>query len=1579
MNDSNAENNKNSNRNQFTCIVSAAVPATERVELTLTSSTATKRPKSERAYRSSTFLNDPRIDIGRSNAFVNELYETQVDLESSVIRNHFSDAQVIDRIAKAASIFKADERHDAKTGVKRRRGVTEYQVDHHFAISRDVVKQFIKNEETDKPHLHKIDKDEMIQNYMERVAYGLVQLPSITTSSSTVTSSSTSSSIASVSATCEQPSEVSTLTSTSSSSIVCKSDDRSVSVADTFVCSNQLDFNEDDEIKLCYDHDIDVTASADISRTPLQSAYIWSTQVDFIKQLNIPVAPSSIASLSSWLLMWRLQNKVSQAALDSLLHTLSQTFSFNASLAIASDTVHVASAATADGNETHFNPASFPISEQQLRRVLDLPSIDHLADSFSYTQCSYCGKLFSKQEFKTLVDSQLSSGVIEKEKEAFCDHPRCPQTPFYYERVIEENTSRGQNATGDRYMFVPPCLYRSLPLVVTQISSLIEWLKQCSETPGWCEMLDGWMDRPSSVDKDGVRYFGDIYDGEKWRTDPDLQKAAREKKNSPIMLSLNADGLNPHNRGNKSVYVVFITVLNLPRSKRHLAKNQLLYAVIPGVDNHKCSTAQLEQVLYKLVEELKILYQPPYLMLNGVPRVVKLFNIVCDQPATRDVAGFCGHSADQACMYCAASIFYHRRLDQFTSSSTIASTSTHISKTKSTSMSTDTTSSLSSSSSSTCAAASSSSSTSSSPCSTVQREIEFFQRNQLYVSDRLNRTHKNKSSSVERERVTPDMSEWKDISLIPCPYTAQLLRSSSDVKMKMKAYRSLSQKELPAAAAPDKTSSSGSSRSSASAFRLLTADEVKAMMNSHKKVFEECKTSHSSTGVRWTPFIELSYYDPISCCCVDVMHTVWLGVTKSVIECLIVLGSDGLDAVKLKKIQNWIKQTCVPHDIGKMQSKWSGSLGHFKSIEWADFITLFAICALVHVGISQVYLLPLIPLQRLSFLLRKYVLSETEIDEIELNIRLFSALVCYVCGPQVETINFHLLHHIPFLLRQYGPCCNWWCFVYERFNGILKQYPRNDANVSASMMRSWINHQQAIDKFIQLRRQAMETEKAIDQKYKHICQLDQQINLQATVSGTHSDSHQDLFALLEFKLEYEQYDFETSNHIACMPGYPSSLYYASKLSELSGGELIIDNDPLEDAPSPVRDSVANSSGVFRKVNSQGSHVGINYNMDFTSYLRLQDLCKGSEYLASGAEHIPCLPREKDAQIQRQIHHLDEQWSTNRKGNIRALKAPPYIEVLTSQLLNQFYDSRYPSSFCTIQRQVIKSSSFRGAIDLSLNGIDRALTSPVKGTVFLRCKSGDEIQCYRQMFLCGELYGSRWSHQDTGFISSLFEDKEQGASFPWYGQVCFFFSHILIFKDLETQKELPVKHHFAFVIWYSPAKSIVKDGQICASIKDWSYPQVTNTGSAAANAKGAKFSQVVTSNSASAAGSINSRPQDGVIDSQLESNMQVSVETKEIKNKVTSKKDELKAFMQSTDLNAKAFTTQIENIITDRLVQDFPLFQEGIADNDSNSSRSEMFNYTAILPLCRIWGRACKANAPKKNKIFINIPHKTHYS
>ena len=54
-------------------------------------------------------------------------------------------------------------------------------------------------------------------------------------------------------------------------------------------------------------------------------------------------------------------------------------------------------------------------------------------------------------------------------------------------------------------------------------------------------------------------------------------------------------------------------------------------------------------------------------------------------------------------------------------------------------------------------------------------------------------------------------------------------------------------------------------------------------------------------------------------------------------------------------------------------------------------------------------------------------------------------------------MNMHLHGHLLSCIEDYGPVYAFWCFAYERLNGVLGTYHTNNHNISAQLMRRFLD------------------------------------------------------------------------------------------------------------------------------------------------------------------------------------------------------------------------------------------------------------------------------------------------------------------------------------------------------------------------------------------------------------------------------------------------------------------------------------------------------------------------------------------
>ena len=117
-------------------------------------------------------------------------------------------------------------------------------------------------------------------------------------------------------------------------------------------------------------------------------------------------------------------------------------------------------------------------------------------------------------------------------------------------------------------------------------------------------------------------------------------------------FSINIDWFQPYERTQHSEGVIYMSVMNLPRTERFLQENIVLIGVIPGP--HEPSLT-INSYLRPLVDELKKLWHGVRLRTSedvGVLVRAALLCVACDIPAARKTCGFLSHMATKGCSKC---------------------------------------------------------------------------------------------------------------------------------------------------------------------------------------------------------------------------------------------------------------------------------------------------------------------------------------------------------------------------------------------------------------------------------------------------------------------------------------------------------------------------------------------------------------------------------------------------------------------------------------------------------------------------------------------------------------------------------------------------------------------------------------------------------------------------------------------------------------------------------------------------------------------------------------------------------------
>jgi len=224
---------------------------------------------------------------------------------------------------------------------------------------------------------------------------------------------------------------------------------------------------------------------------------------------------------------------------------------------------------------------------------------------------------------------------------------------------------------------------------------------------------------------------------------------------------------------------------------------------------------------------------------------------------------------------------------------------------------------------------------------------------------------------------------------------------------------------------------------------------IKRDLNEHRRNAEgwlQCKSKKerkeyvSSTQVRWSEMLRLPYFDPINHLVVDPMHCLFLGIARWIVKRLWV-DSGKISKSDLELMEKQAKKICVPANLGRIPYKIATgeSFSGFTADQWRSFIMIYAtpiMWDLLDEGDRKI----LANFVRACFLLVPRIINNDALNEAHIRLLSVAKLIEAHYGPEFITPNIHLSLHITQCCRDYGPLCSFWCFSFERMNGILGEF-----------------------------------------------------------------------------------------------------------------------------------------------------------------------------------------------------------------------------------------------------------------------------------------------------------------------------------------------------------------------------------------------------------------------------------------------------------------------------------------------------------------------------------------------------------
>lgn len=305
-----------------------------------------------------------------------------------------------------------------------------------------------------------------------------------------------------------------------------------------------------------------------------------------------------LQNLITWLmyvmLFWQVTNHISNRAMVEMLAFMGQVLSVAA------------------------NPQLGPIAKCVPRSILRLKNWLGVRD-IEYIEmavCPKCNKLYENDARQLLYTDRHGRKHVKSCKGVDFDYKVCNTAVFTKVKVGREL----------KHVAVAKYCYKTLA------SSLEDLLLR----PGFERDCKLWKERRTL---DGV--YSDIYDGNVWK---EFVAKGFLNNDDNLALQLNVDWFQKFKRRNNiSIGVVYVTVLNLPRSLRYKLKNVIVFGIIPNLEHEPPLDEYFEPLVAELLEfwntgKMLRTFRCP----EGKKVRCALINVAADLPAARKCVGVVG-------------------------------------------------------------------------------------------------------------------------------------------------------------------------------------------------------------------------------------------------------------------------------------------------------------------------------------------------------------------------------------------------------------------------------------------------------------------------------------------------------------------------------------------------------------------------------------------------------------------------------------------------------------------------------------------------------------------------------------------------------------------------------------------------------------------------------------------------------------------------------------------------------------------------------------------------------------------------
>ena len=175
-------------------------------------------------------------------------------------------------------------------------------------------------------------------------------------------------------------------------------------------------------------------------------------------------------------------------------------------------------------------------------------------------------------------------------------------------------------------------------------------------------------------------------------------------------------------------------------------------------------------------------------------------------------------------------------------------------------------------------------------------------------------------------------------------------------------------------------------------------------------------------------------------CATDPMHSFLLGMVCRETE----LNFSLLSFSQRQEFIRRLKSVRMLYDVGRLPSNIfdnvEGGIRGITAAQWKLYIICYARPCLYKLIPDREY-------KCISEIVTMIASPIFTLDEVAKLLQDHHNLFCRLYGIWAMTVNYHMSLHLPDFIKDLGPPQSFWCFGYERLNGILAGMPNSRRNI----------------------------------------------------------------------------------------------------------------------------------------------------------------------------------------------------------------------------------------------------------------------------------------------------------------------------------------------------------------------------------------------------------------------------------------------------------------------------------------------------------------------------------------------------